>query len=72
MGLFRDVGKAIDSHLLSKHIGDYESLHFYNEVVLKSKILPTPMQFKKMINSLNAQKKSLEYICKLVDYYDSL
>jgi hypothetical protein len=70
--IIRRVARAIDAHLLDKHIGEFELIHFYH---VKKEELNTKNPVKDLktkINGLYVEAKSFSYCDDLIKYYQSL
>ncbi|WP_367769165.1 hypothetical protein AB3G33_10655 [Flavobacterium sp. WC2421] len=72
MEIIRKVARGIDAHLLEKHIGSYEMLHFYHTNIKNFDPSKNLFDFKVEINSLNVKNKGITYCKDLVSYYNSI
>lgn len=72
MEKIRIIAKDIDAQLLSRHIGEYELLHFYHGI--RNELSPNGKvkELKARVNGLYVENKSREYCRGLIDYYESL
>ncbi|SCW96513.1 MULTISPECIES: hypothetical protein [unclassified Pseudomonas] len=74
--LAKKIAGAIDKHLLHQHIGDFETIYFYHQLV---PTLPThvhrnsrAIDFKKALGRFGAQSIGKNFCYGLVMYYENL
>jgi hypothetical protein len=70
------AAKSIDRHLLASHVGEYQCIRFYHNLVpaLPAHVHPNQraILFKKKIGQFKAQPRGKEYCYGLVNYYEAL
>ncbi|PIB61903.1 hypothetical protein AOA60_09315 [Pseudomonas sp. 2822-17] len=74
--LAKKIAGAIDKHLLHQHIGDFETIYFYHQMVptLPTHVHPNSraILFKKALGRFGAQSIGKNFCYGLVMYYESL
>jgi hypothetical protein len=77
LGLINQVADAIDGHLGTDHIGEYESLHFYHQWRLQPRVgheagFTEARAFSHAIGRLMRRPCGQEFSKGLIAYYDSV
>jgi len=75
-GLIWKVAKAVDEHLLTNHIGEYQVIRFYHNLYpsLDKAVHPSEraIVLKKQIGKFKAQSAGKKFCKELVTYYENL
>lgn len=70
------VAKAIDKHLLTTHIGEFQALNFYHKLVptlpMAAHVNQRAIIFKKKIGQSGVQTIAKEYCNALASFYESI
>lgn len=73
MELVGNIAKAIDNHLVSNHIGDYEAVFYYHQIKEELPIINKPVELRKRLNRIGINSTCNEEYCnELISYYNSL
>jgi hypothetical protein len=67
------IAKAVDNHLVSNHIGDYDAIFYYHQIKQELPPLSKAVTLRKKLNSIGINSTCNEDYCtELISYYDSI